>query len=800
MEKGKTKNSSKKKGLKKHGESKRRKRTNSSSEENIDMSEEVFPIAHYIDDREEMIKQAFSVMEREKLNCMLPPILKGLSMQALMGNCLKELKNMSDDEVFRVLHGELSDKMKGQESAASLTNSDSRERQSSPKNTCSEDREKRTLLDILEQEMQEIAYNTVLSKDNAKSPPSSPDSEFLEIVAIKPRDSPSKSERDVPLICIDSDEEQVSKTDIIHDEAEYVTETRTTNSKSESILRQADEYLTENSTRDSDAEVLSRKSPCSISYVTETSDASNKSEMNGVAKSRNFNDNQDTQKTVQDVGSSTNLVSHEPRLNFVIKVVTDTNCVTERIVQQLSKPCLAVQSSSNETQDLDKTSFSRRSCHEDVDLSSLERLSSGEECQKIVPKNNDEVEIVKDQSVRDAPIPPLESNLSQVHRVEEEPLIPQSPDLCAVLQDSMPSGKIQNSQITDQPDTVLVEKEEGEISEESEGDVEILETVRERDQSPTVLLSTSDGEDKSVRNKGNEEVKVRKHLKHRRRKKCSSESMRRTIDKRGNRSYRRKISPSRNQSHSPVKYLLIEEIPLPPENAHHLPTMRENTSTGTSDLPSLTEDASPSQVSEVLSPKPSPGVESASDSCENSTHGTTQELTTLPSSGKSSPCSGEISLSGGKLDSVEEIQSDSSEPSSTKTSWADRWAQKKDMKKVVITSKICRNVRKRILSARQNKSSQETPLIESAPLPPVPPLVLHVEGSVQEYQMLQFLASDDVPNAEHQQQKTELENIELPTVIPPEMFCDDTSRKPAESKPESNENGKKPQDNEDTCS
>jgi hypothetical protein len=47
-----------------------------SGEGNIDLSEELHPLGYYINDREEMINQMFSIIKGDKLRAMLPPILK----------------------------------------------------------------------------------------------------------------------------------------------------------------------------------------------------------------------------------------------------------------------------------------------------------------------------------------------------------------------------------------------------------------------------------------------------------------------------------------------------------------------------------------------------------------------------------------------------------------------------------------------------------------------------------------------------------------------------------------------------
>lgn len=47
-----------------------------SETEDVDLKKEIFPLGHYINDREEMIEQMFSIINGEKIRKMLPPILK----------------------------------------------------------------------------------------------------------------------------------------------------------------------------------------------------------------------------------------------------------------------------------------------------------------------------------------------------------------------------------------------------------------------------------------------------------------------------------------------------------------------------------------------------------------------------------------------------------------------------------------------------------------------------------------------------------------------------------------------------
>lgn len=47
-----------------------------SSDEELDLTKECHSIAHYIDDRPQMVAEMFSVIKGAKLKAMLPPVLK----------------------------------------------------------------------------------------------------------------------------------------------------------------------------------------------------------------------------------------------------------------------------------------------------------------------------------------------------------------------------------------------------------------------------------------------------------------------------------------------------------------------------------------------------------------------------------------------------------------------------------------------------------------------------------------------------------------------------------------------------
>ncbi len=74
----------------------------SSSAPNADLH----PIGHYLDDREEMIDQVFSVIRGAKLRAMLTSTLRDLRLDELKALCLQELEGMSRRRIRAVLRGE----------------------------------------------------------------------------------------------------------------------------------------------------------------------------------------------------------------------------------------------------------------------------------------------------------------------------------------------------------------------------------------------------------------------------------------------------------------------------------------------------------------------------------------------------------------------------------------------------------------------------------------------------------------------------------------------------------------------
>merc|ERR1712226_1084547 len=96
-------------GQKEKKKSKRRSRSSSESssgnESDMDLSKELHSIGHYINDKEEMIRQVFSVIKGKKLRAMLPPFLEDLDIEDVKALCLEQLMGMSKQRIRHVLEG-----------------------------------------------------------------------------------------------------------------------------------------------------------------------------------------------------------------------------------------------------------------------------------------------------------------------------------------------------------------------------------------------------------------------------------------------------------------------------------------------------------------------------------------------------------------------------------------------------------------------------------------------------------------------------------------------------------------------
>lgn len=73
--------------------------------EEMDLSSEIYPIAHYVNNKEEMVNQLFNICKGEDLKILLPACLKNHSISDLKQVCLEQLQLMSDKRILNVLQG-----------------------------------------------------------------------------------------------------------------------------------------------------------------------------------------------------------------------------------------------------------------------------------------------------------------------------------------------------------------------------------------------------------------------------------------------------------------------------------------------------------------------------------------------------------------------------------------------------------------------------------------------------------------------------------------------------------------------
>ena len=73
--------------------------SSSGNESDMDLDKELHSIGHYINDKEEMIRQVFSVIKGKKLRAMLPPFLADLDVEDVKALCLEQLMGMSKQRI-----------------------------------------------------------------------------------------------------------------------------------------------------------------------------------------------------------------------------------------------------------------------------------------------------------------------------------------------------------------------------------------------------------------------------------------------------------------------------------------------------------------------------------------------------------------------------------------------------------------------------------------------------------------------------------------------------------------------------
>lgn len=83
----------------------RSSRENSHDGSDLELDRELYPIGHFISDRAEMVEQMFGVLTKDKIQSMLPPVLKEIDWKDLKTQCLEQLNSMSEKQIFHVLEG-----------------------------------------------------------------------------------------------------------------------------------------------------------------------------------------------------------------------------------------------------------------------------------------------------------------------------------------------------------------------------------------------------------------------------------------------------------------------------------------------------------------------------------------------------------------------------------------------------------------------------------------------------------------------------------------------------------------------
>ncbi|KAK3927427.1 Caspase activity and apoptosis inhibitor 1 [Frankliniella fusca] len=137
---------------------KRKKRTKRSSEHDgsdgdLELDRELYPIGHYISDRAEMIEQMFNILKKDKIQSMLPPILKEIQWQDLKAHCLEQLNSMSEKHISRILEGkpyapDLEDDESEKKQSVKLVSSSSSSSSSLTSSSCGESSEGSSASDI----------------------------------------------------------------------------------------------------------------------------------------------------------------------------------------------------------------------------------------------------------------------------------------------------------------------------------------------------------------------------------------------------------------------------------------------------------------------------------------------------------------------------------------------------------------------------------------------------------------------------------------------------------------------------
>ncbi|XP_067135428.1 caspase activity and apoptosis inhibitor 1-like [Centruroides vittatus] len=74
-------------------------------DDEMDLNKELYSIGHYINNKEELVNQLFSVIKSNDLKALLPPCLKNYSVSELKHLCLHHLQLMSQKRILNILQG-----------------------------------------------------------------------------------------------------------------------------------------------------------------------------------------------------------------------------------------------------------------------------------------------------------------------------------------------------------------------------------------------------------------------------------------------------------------------------------------------------------------------------------------------------------------------------------------------------------------------------------------------------------------------------------------------------------------------
>ncbi|XP_045613612.1 axoneme-associated protein mst101(2) [Procambarus clarkii] len=83
--------------------------------DNLDLSQKLYPLSHYVSDQEELVNQMLATIRGSKLEAMLPPVLRSIPLKELKKLCLHELRGMSKKRILCCINGVVMEGSSGSE-------------------------------------------------------------------------------------------------------------------------------------------------------------------------------------------------------------------------------------------------------------------------------------------------------------------------------------------------------------------------------------------------------------------------------------------------------------------------------------------------------------------------------------------------------------------------------------------------------------------------------------------------------------------------------------------------------------